>query len=142
MGQFAVHESIGPPLSVERAVPIGTSIELDASLRTVGRGVVAGGSPWRLLRLSDASATLIESWRDGGTVRHGEGLFARTLLERGLLNVRPEPARDTDDVDVIVPFGGGLDALSEALRSLAGHHVTVVDDACDRPDDVVDVATS
>jgi mycofactocin system glycosyltransferase len=142
MGQFAVHESIGPPLSVERAVPIGTSIELDASLRTVGRGVVAGGSPWRLLRLSDASATLIESWRDGGIVRHGEGIFARTLLERGLLNVRPEPARDTDDVDVIVPFGGGLDALSEALRSLAGHHVTVVDDACDRPDDVVDVATS
>ena len=87
MGQFTVLPSVGsPPLAFESPLAVGTAIEADASLRIVGRGIVAGGSPWSLLSVSASAARLVEVWRNGGEIGPGQGHFARTLVARGLIS--------------------------------------------------------
>jgi mycofactocin system glycosyltransferase len=143
MGQFTVLPSVGsPPLAFESPLAVGTAIEADASLRIVGRGIVAGGSPWGLLSVSASAARLVEVWRNGGEIGPGQGHFARTLVARGLISPRVASASDVDDVDVVIPYRGEAATLRAALAPLEGFAVTVVDDASERPDAIADVAAA
>lgn len=109
-------------------IPDGTRVSVDAAARFVDRDLVCGGSPWRLLRLSGLSRDTIERWRLGGVVDPGEGRFARTLVQQGLVLPRFEKELALDDVDVIIPVVGDVMELDQLLIQLAGFHVTVVDD--------------
>ncbi|MFI5036267.1 MAG: mycofactocin biosynthesis glycosyltransferase MftF [Acidimicrobiales bacterium] len=109
-------------------IPAGTAVALHPSVRFFGDDLVAGGSPWRLLRLPGASRSVLARWRRGDVVRPGEERLARTLILQGLLVAPRAPISDVDNVDVVIPVHNDADALGHLLDRLADCHVTVVDD--------------
>lgn len=117
-------------LPAEAPVPEGTPVVLDEQAEFIDRDLLSGGSPWRLLRLRGPSRTLAEKWRGGGVVEAGEGRFARTLIQQGLLRPRfaSSGTLDVDTIDVIVPVFDNVATLSTFLSLLEGFHVTVADD--------------
>ncbi|HEY5438846.1 MAG TPA: mycofactocin biosynthesis glycosyltransferase MftF [Acidimicrobiales bacterium] len=116
------------PLPVEVPIPMGTRVVLDPQAKFLDRDLLSGGSPWRLLRLPGGSKVVAERWHGGGEVRAGEERFARTLVQQGLLHPLFRGEASIDDVDVVIPVHGDADSLSTLLTSLAGLHLTVVDD--------------
>jgi mycofactocin system glycosyltransferase len=115
-------------------VPAGTQLRADPSLEWVDGAVLAGGSPWRLVRLTDRGARLVEAWCDGEPVpaEPAATALARRLLDAGLLHpVRAPRTVAAATLDVVVPVRDGADALDEVLRALVGvttGRVLVVDD--------------
>jgi mycofactocin system glycosyltransferase len=69
-----------------------------------------------------------ERWVGGGEVGAGEGRFARTLVQQGLLHPIFASIHAIDDVDVIIPVHDDVQSLRLLLGMLGGLHVTVVDD--------------
>ncbi len=111
---------------------MGTRVVLDEEAKFFDRDLLSGGAPWRLLRLPGGSKVVAERWRGGGEVRAGEERFARTLVQQGLLHPLFRGEASVDDVDVVIPVRDDADSLSTLVASLAGLHVTVVDDgSCD-----------
>ncbi len=103
-------------------------MRVDDGATFIDRDLVSGGSPWRLLRLRGSSREIVERWRAGGPVRAGEERFARTLVQQGFIHPQFDSPLSRDDIDVIVPVGGDVAALSSLLIQLAGYRVVVVDD--------------
>jgi mycofactocin system glycosyltransferase len=116
------------PLSVDAPVDMGTLVRLDGEAKLLDRDLIAGGSPWRLLRLPGGSRRVVERWRNGDEVRAGEERFARTLVQQGLLHPLYQHKLDIDDVDVVIPVRDDVASLHSLLAQLQGMHVTVVDD--------------
>ena len=102
---------------------------LDPAALLLNGEFVAGGSPWRLLRLPGISRSVAEQWREGGRVGAGEGRFARTLVQQGILHPVFSGDVDLDEVDVVIPTHDDAGSLRKLLIQLQGLHVTVVDDA-------------
>jgi len=121
------------PLPVEAPVTLGTAVILDPDATFHDRQYLAGGSPWRLLRLSDSSRQVAQRWREGDVVAAGEERLARTFIQQGLLHPRYESALTFDDVDVVVPVRDDVALLRALLEQLRGFRVTVVDDASLEP---------
>jgi mycofactocin glycosyltransferase len=120
-------------------LPAGSRVVLDprtASWR--GDRLVMGGSPWRLLRLSEPARDLVRRLReagDGGLVVTGPTAVAvaNLLVERGFAHPVAVP-RPASGVAVVIPAYGRPDRLAACLASLAGGggaapEVVVVDDA-------------
>ncbi|HEV2427568.1 MAG TPA: glycosyltransferase, partial [Acidimicrobiales bacterium] len=107
-------------------LPVGTRLVAEPRIDDLAPGLVAGGAPWRLLRVSGTARDAIERWRAGAAVAPGEERLARTLTDAGLFFVEADPV--DVDVDVVVPVRDDADRLKLVLDSLAGHSVTVVDD--------------
>jgi mycofactocin system glycosyltransferase len=128
------------PLPVEVPVPTGTKVILDDGAKFLDRDLLTGGSPWRLLRLPGGSRAVAERWAGGGEVQVGEGRFARTLVQQGLLHPLYRSAANSEDIDVIVPVRDDVDSLATLLESLEGLHVTVADDASSDADAVAQCA--
>src|ERR1700722_17979438 len=105
------------PLPVEVPVPTGTKVVLDDGAKFLDRDLLTGGSPWRLLRLPGGSRAVAERWVAGGEGQAGEGRFARTLVQQGLLHPLYRSAANPDDVDVIVPVRDDLDSLATLLAT-------------------------
>ena len=114
---------------------------LDAGAKFLDRDLLTGGSPWRLLRLPGGSRAVAERWVHGNVVGVGEGRFARTLVQQGLLHPLYRSVARVDDVDVVVPVRDDVASLASLLAALPGLHVTVVDDASSDGDDVARCAT-
>ena len=121
------------------AVPVGFGLVLDRSVRRVDEGrVLIGGSPLRIVRVSEAGARLVDRWVDGAPVGPGDGAnrLARRLLDGGLAHPRPDGsgAPAPTDVTVVVPCRDGAADLGRTLtalglgRSAAPGRVVVVDD--------------
>src|ERR1700728_817929 len=89
-----------PP--AEAPIPEGTAVVLDEDAEFIDRDLVAGGSPWRLLRLRGPSRTVAEKWRGGGVVGAGEERFARTLVQQGLLHPHFKAPKRLDSIDVVL----------------------------------------
>ena len=116
------------PSLPDAPVDAGTPVVLDAAARFLDRNLIAGGSPWRLLRLAGGSRAVVERWRGGGVVGPGEGRLARTLIAQGLVHPRPTGTLTIDDVDVVIPVHDDPAPLRSLLAQLSGLHVVVVDD--------------
>jgi mycofactocin glycosyltransferase len=121
-------------------IPEGTRVSVDVAARFVDRDLVCGGSPWRLLRLSGRSRDTVERWRPGGVVGAGEGRFARTLVQQGLVLPHFEKDLTLDDIDVVIPVVGDVLDLDLLLNQLVGFHVTVVDDGSSDADAIANCA--
>ncbi|MGA2294282.1 MAG: mycofactocin biosynthesis glycosyltransferase MftF [Acidimicrobiales bacterium] len=116
------------PAPVDAPLAIGTSVTLDEGATFLDRDLLAGGSPWRLLRLPGGSRAVAERWSGGGVVGAGEGRFARTLVQQGLVHPLFNGTLDVDVVDVVIPVRDDVASLHSLLTQLEGLHVTVVDD--------------
>ena len=111
-------------------------VTADSALRRVDQGRTAiGGSPLRILRLTDEGSRRLDAWLDGEPVgpAPADRRLLRRLLQAGLVHpVRPDrPLEST--FTVVVPVCddvAGLEALLAALGD--GSPVMVVDDgSCD-----------
>lgn len=118
-------------------LPAGFGLALDPSTRaTEGGRVLIGGSPLRILRLTDAGRGLVARWSAGERVGGGEAgrRLARRLVDAGMAHPRP-PAGATPftrrNVAVVIPIHGAPDALAATLEAVLAAHpgaVVVVDD--------------
>jgi len=111
----------------------GTRVALDPEAVFLDRNFLAGGAPWRLLRLPGSSLEVARRWQGGDAVRPGEEQFARTLIRQGLLHPIYEHESTLDDVDVVIPVRNNVNSLASLLVELEGLHVTVVDDGSVKP---------
>jgi len=86
--------------------PADLAVALHPAVRVLERGhVVVGGSPLRVLRLSEAGARAIADWRVPAAVgeRPARGALARRLLDAGILSPHPAPAAPASTLTVVVP---------------------------------------
>lgn len=116
------------PIPVDAPIPQGTAVRLDDEAKFLDRDLLCGGSPWRLLRLPGGSKSVAQSWAEGGEVGAGEGRFARTLVQQGLLHPLYASVDAVDNVDVIIPVHDDVASLRSLLATLGDFYVTVVDD--------------
>ena len=111
-----------------RPLPAGFRIALDPSTRVDG-ALVWGGTPWRLLRLTEAGTETLARLSAGDAVADVRGgVLARRLVDAGLAHPRPPDALSPNDVDVVVPVHDDAEHLAVCLAGLTGLAVTVVDD--------------
>ncbi len=120
-----------PPLPEE------TRLVLDGSVRRIDDGrVLIGGSPMRLMRLTEAGSRLVDRLAAGQEVGSGAGArrLARRLLDRGIAHPRVLPSgRHADEVTVVIPVFDRTAGLERTLAAVAGGPVrpaavVVVDD--------------
>jgi len=120
-------------------VPADFGLELAPGVRRLdGGGVLVGGAPLRIMRLSAAGRRAVDAFAHGDPVGASAGrrALARRLLDAAMANPRPtKPGTLTPaDVTAVIPVKddpGGLARTLAALGALA--HVIVVDDGSERP---------
>lgn len=137
----AAPELASPPDTV---LPNGFALRVDPAVRRSRNGrLLLGGSPPRLLRLSELGARLVASGRV--TVRGtGTNALARTLLDAGI----GQPTLDCPaefEVSVVIPVRDRPVMLARLLTALradpdtAPAEILVVDDESLDPKSIVDV---
>lgn len=118
-------------------LPADFGVVADSGLRRLDDGtVLVGGSPLRVVRLTQAGARLIDAWAEGAPV--GEGLsgqrLARRLLDAGLVHPRPASSPYTPrDVSVVVPVRDRPLQVDRLVRLLdpVGEVLIVDDGSCE-----------
>jgi predicted acylesterase/phospholipase RssA len=108
----------------------------DPSLQRKDRGtVLLGGSPLRIVRISEKGADLVDDLLNGNPVPPGKGAtsLVRRLLDGGLLQPVPATTPFTaGDVTVVVPVRGELEpGLLDGIGPAAS--IIVVDDESAQP---------
>ncbi len=122
-------------------------ITLAASTKVWDNGrLVAGGSPWRLSSLHGGLADLVRRLNEGSRVLELEGhdeKFGRVLIQRGLANPDPHPARTftLSDVCLVIPVHDDPDGVRACLGSLPHVDAIVVDDASTDPNSLMDAVS-
>lgn len=119
-------------------VPAGTRLVIAPGTRRLAPALVAGGRPWRLLRLTAAGDRWIDRWSVGQAVPEPAGVrrLATRLVDAGLAWSRPPPDRDVP-VTVVVPCRDRAAGLAATLDALEPDlDVVVVDDGSAAPEAV------
>jgi len=115
-------------------LPEDWTIELDPGTRRTDDGhVLIGGSPLRVIRLTDAGARQLDA--DLPPRSAGWRRLARRLVDAGVANPRPA-ATDlrAADVAVVIPVRDDADGLRRTLASIADvGEIIVVDDGSRNP---------
>ena len=131
-------------------LPDEMALVLDVSVRRIDEGrVLIGGSPLRLVRLTDAGSRLVDRLTAGEAVGASPAArrLVRRLLDGGLAHPRwPGSPFTVDDVTVVIPAFDGTDGLHATLEALAAdpsgpRRVLVVDDGSTDPAAIIRVTT-
>jgi mycofactocin system glycosyltransferase len=124
-------------------LPTGFRIILDPGTRQLTDHLWFGGSPARVLRLTDAGRAAWQALADGPVDSAATGTLARRLTDAGLAHPVPPPLpqRQAMSLTVVIPVHGRAELLSRCLAGLdGGHPVVVVDDASPDPVAIATVA--
>jgi mycofactocin system glycosyltransferase len=123
--------------------PATLPVALDPAVRVrAGGRLLAGGSPTRLISLTEDGARVIARWRGWAGPspvgeRTGERRLARRLLDAGILTPHPPAAPWTADLSVVVPVRDRPAQLARCLdairRTCPDAAVIVVDDGSRDP---------
>jgi len=133
---------------VGHPVAVGTLLAADASLEWFADEVVAGGSPWRMVKLTPHGAQVLARWAAGDPVDEdpAERALARRLVDTGLWHPVTTPRAPVDgELDVVIPVrdnADGVAALLDSLGPLGAVLVTVVDDGSNDAAGVARVAAA
>jgi mycofactocin system glycosyltransferase len=124
---------------MDALMPEDFGLILDPSTRVERAGrILLGGTPFRIVTLSDDQAAALAAWRRGEPVGDDEErrLFARALVASNLAQPCPPTAALTRDADTVVPVRDRPRQLRRVLRALTSlpdsdyvREVIVVDDA-------------
>ncbi|PXW35071.1 UNVERIFIED_CONTAM: mycofactocin system glycosyltransferase [Williamsia faeni] len=109
--------------------PVGFQVQIDSHCTVSSdRRHIVGGSPLRLLNLSEVAGNLLDA--DGRlTVRDQlTSRLARKLLDAGVGHPRPMFGPTDSDVTVVIPVRDNQSGIDRLLSVLDGHKVVVVDD--------------
>lgn len=115
-------------------LPAGFALRFDPDTRRPRPGVLIGGAPLRVLRLSERGAALVDAWMAGRPVGGGRGggRLAARLVEAGMVHPVPPPDSPIPTCQVVIPVRDDPTGLSVTLEALAatapGIGVCVVDD--------------
>lgn len=138
-------------------LPPDFGLSLDPGVRRPVPTLLVGGSPVRVLRLSDPGAALLDQWLKGQPVgrQRGAGAMARRLVDAGLANPAPppldlpttEPPRAGSSTwarcAVAIPVRNdqaGLDTTVASISETAPWvSIRIVDDGSDPPVEIPDV---
>ena len=112
---------------------MGWRLRPSRGLRTGRNGeVLLGGSPPRLMTLSERGARTVRAWLAGQPAGedHAERLLARRLLDAGLAepDPPPRPQRTGGEATIVVPVHGNGRQLERCLAALSGGVPTIVVD--------------
>ena len=129
-------------MSTTAPLPPGFGVALDPSTQALDGGrTLLGGSPLRLLRLTDAGARTVSAWQAGAAPRsEGERRLARRLLDAGIAHPLPGAAPALS-ITVVVPVRDRAAELADCLAALDRDlPVLVVEDGSRDPQSVARVA--
>lgn len=125
-------------------VPVGFRVTLDRRTRALAPGVWSGGSPARVVRLSEAGSAVWRRLSAGPVDSAAAGALARRLTDAGLAH--PCPPRippGAADVTVVIPVRDRAGLLDRCLAASGGAYpVVVVDDGSRSPAAVAAVAAA
>jgi mycofactocin system glycosyltransferase len=125
-------------------LPADWRVVLDPGVRRIdGRSVLVGGSPLRMLRLTDAGTRLIDRLVAGEPVPQSVSAqrLVRRLLDAGIAHPRPGTSSLTRaDVTVVVPVRDRPHELAVTLATIGDAHAVVVVDDGSEGDAVAQVA--
>lgn len=109
-------------------LPLRFGIRLDQATEQPEPGVLVGGQPMTVLRLTDAGADAWPEIQAGTITTRAGGRLARRLIDAGLAHPEPPPAEPVA-VTIVIPVHGRATQLDRCLTALGGRHrVVVVDD--------------
>lgn len=115
-------------------LPVGFGITLDPSAKKLRDGLWFGGSPPRVMRLTDAGRRAWHELQAGPVRSRPAGLLARRLTDAGLAHPVPPKRTDRADLTVLVPAYDRADDLDRCLAALGcDYPVVVVDDGSRDP---------
>lgn len=117
-------------------LPPGCTLALSPQSRLLDEGLLVGGTPLRVLKLSDPGADIVSRWRNGEPLSDSpsEQRLARQVISSGvMLATWEESLAPLSQVSVVIPHRNRTAALDALLGSLRAHKVIVVDDASDNP---------
>ena len=123
--------------------PAGIGLVPDAGLRRIDDGrVLIGGSPLRIVKLSDAGAAVVGAWIAGRVLADVKSArqLARRLLDAGMVHPIVRRADTPPPVTVVVPAKDDADDLSRLLPTI-GQPTLLVDDASADPVPIARVAS-
>jgi len=110
-------------------LPEGFGVALSESVRRYDGGhVLAGGSPYRVVRLTDAGLRALEDLRRGAGASPAARELGGRLIDGGLAAPVPAAALAVPPITAVVPVRDRPVELELCLRSLDGTPVVVVDD--------------
>lgn len=112
----------------------GTAVRLDPGVVQLTPDALLGGSPPRLLHLSDTGVAALDELRRGRVASRAGAVLARRLTDAGMAVACPSAAPPRLTVTVVVPVRDRPQALDRCLGSLGRDHpVVVVDDGSTDP---------
>lgn len=123
-------------------VPAGFGLEADPRLERLDDGrLLVGGSPLRIVRLTDPGARLLDGWFAGEPLSQtpSERALARRLLDAAMVHPRPAPGGSValDDATMVIPVRDDAAGLADLLAALEGSVATVVVDDASRDGDAI-----
>lgn len=119
-------------------LPTGFRITLDSAAHELDDSTWFGGSPERVVRLTEAGRAALAELLAGPVTSRNAGILARRLTDAGLAHPHPQPA-DAPDVTVVIPVRDRADLLNRCLTALGGRHpIVVVDDGSRDPDAIAE----
>ncbi|MDL9944859.1 mycofactocin biosynthesis glycosyltransferase MftF [Gordonia sp. ABSL11-1] len=120
--------------TVDNTLPDGFQVQIDMRCaRHRDLRYLVGGSPTRMLRLTDAALGMTSADGRIEVCDPATRSLARRLLDSGIANPRPMFGPRPDDVTVVVPVRGNQSGVDRLLRAVAGTKVIVVDDGSPQP---------
>jgi mycofactocin system glycosyltransferase len=128
-------------LRADAPLPIGMTVDLESDTREIADGVLFGGSPARVLRLSAAGVAALAELRAGPVMSAAGAVLARRLTDAGLAQPRVAAAGEPDAVaapaleaTVVVPVRDRAAELDRCLAAAGRRYpVVVVDDGSADP---------
>ena len=144
-------------LAAGAPLPLGLTVSVDPDTRQIADGVLFGGSPPRVLRLSDAGVQALAQLRAGPVATPAAAALARRLTDAGMAHPEPgppppglgppDPGQRSPDprspgqppgpgqpvVTVVIPARDRVARLRRCLSAAAGYPVLVVDDGSRDP---------
>ncbi|MGV9712945.1 mycofactocin biosynthesis glycosyltransferase MftF [Gordonia sp. NPDC003424] len=120
---------------VDTHLPDGFQVQIDLRCaRHRDLRYLVGGSPTRMLRLSDAALGMTSSDGRIEVCDTATRALARRLLDSGIAHPRPMFGPRPDEVTIVVPVRGNQAGVDRLLAAVAGTSpVIVVDDASVQP---------
>ncbi len=104
------------------------SIVLDRDAYRCGT-TLAGGSPWRVMQLTQAGLRVLEQLEHGAVRSEAALTLGRRLIDAGLAHPRPPRRESVTGVTIVVPVHDRPEELDRCLSALACEApVVVVDD--------------
>lgn len=124
-------------------LPIGFTVEVDPDTRTLDEGILFGGSPARIMRLTDVGRACLDALAVGPIQTRQAGVLARRLTDANAAQPQPPALVGPVDVTVVIPVKDRVELLAQCLTALGRKHpVLIVDDASHDPAAVAEVARS